>query len=64
MTDANKKLEQERDELNTLIGKGVSFELKDTEFEVQKKFFGLVKRHIPHEVTRTFKIEETDPFNP
>lgn len=58
MTDEKKKLEQERDELNALIGKGVSFEVKDTEFEVQKKFFGLVKRHIPHEVTRTFKIEE------
>ena len=58
MTDEKKKLEQERDELNALIGKGVSFDVKDTEFEVQKKFFGLVRRHIPHEVTRTFKIEE------
>ncbi len=57
MTDEKKKLEQERDELNALIGKGVSFDVKDTEFEVQKKFFGLVRRHIPHEVTRTFKIE-------
>lgn len=47
MTDANKKLEQERDELNTLIGKGVSFELKDTEFEVQKKFLGLSKDTFP-----------------
>ena len=58
MADDKKKLEQERAELNTLINKGVSFEVKDTEFEVQKKFFGLIKRHIPHEVTRTFKIDE------
>lgn len=58
MTDDKNKLEQERAELNTLINKGVSFEVKDTEFEVQKKFFGLIKRHIPHEVTRTFKIDE------
>lgn len=58
MTDDKKKLEQERDELNTLIGKGVSFEIKDTEFEVQKKFFGLVKRYVPNEVTRTFRIDE------
>ena len=37
-SDDKKKLEQERAELNTLINKGVSFELKDTEFEVEKRF--------------------------
>ena len=58
MADDKKKLEQERDELNTLIGKGVSFEVKDTEFDVEKRFFGLVKRYKAREVTRTFKIEE------
>lgn len=39
MNDEKKQLEQERNELNTLINKGVSFELKDTEFEVKKKVF-------------------------
>lgn len=43
---------------NTLINKGVSFELKDTEFEVEKRFFGLIRRYKPKEVTRTFRIEE------
>lgn len=57
MNDEKKQLEQERNELNTLINKGVSFELKDTEFEVKKKFFGLIRRYKPKEVTRTFKIE-------
>ncbi len=38
MNDEKKQLEQERNELNTLINKGVSFELKDTEFEVKKVF--------------------------
>ena len=57
MSEIN-KLEQERKELNTLINKGVSFEVKDIEFETHKRFFGLIKKHIPKEVTRTFKIEE------
>lgn len=56
--DNIKKFEQERAELNTLINKGVSFEVKDTEFEVEKHFLGLVKKYRPKEVTRTFKIEE------
>ena len=58
MADDRKKLEQERAELNTLINKGVSFEVKDTEFDIETRFFGLVKRYKPREVTRTFKIEE------
>ena len=58
MNDEKKQLEQERNELNTLINKGVSFELKDTEFEVEKRFFGLIRRYKPKEVTRTFRIEE------
>lgn len=57
MEDIN-KLEQERKELNTLINKGVSFEVKDIEFETHKRFFGLVKKRVPKEVTRTYKIEE------
>ena len=50
MEDIN-KLEQERKELNTLINKGVSFEVKDIEFETHKRFFGLVKKRVPKEVT-------------
>ena len=56
--DEKTLLEQERRELNTIIGKGVSFEVKDVEFETKTRFFGLVKKHIPHEVTRKFTIQE------
>lgn len=52
------KLEKERAELNTLINKGVSFEVKDVEFETHKRFFGLFRKHTPKEVTRKFTIEE------
>lgn len=53
-----KKLEQERNELNTLINKGVSFDVVDIEYYTVKKFFGLVKKKIPKEIKRTFKIQE------
>ena len=56
--DEKTLLEQERRELNTIIGKGVSFEVKDVEFETKTRFWGLVKKHIPHEVTRKFTIQE------
>lgn len=56
--DNARKLQQERTELNALIGKGVEFELKDVEFTVRKRFFGLVKKREEKEVTRKFKIEE------
>lgn len=58
MNEDKNKFEQERKELNTLINKGVSFEVKDIEFETHKRFFGLIKKRIPKEVTRTFTIEE------
>lgn len=58
MDDVRNKLEQERKELNTLINKGVSFEVKDVEFDVKKKFFGLVKKRTQREVTRKYTIEE------
>ena len=48
-SDDKKKLEQERAELNTLINKGVSFEVKDIEFDVEKHFFGLIKKYKPRE---------------
>ena len=53
-----KKFEQERKELNTLINKGVSFEVKDIEFETRKRFFGLIKKRTPKEVKCTYTIEE------
>ena len=43
--DEKTLLEQERRELNTIIGKGVSFEVKDVEFETKTRFLGLVKKH-------------------
>ena len=58
MADDKKRLEQERAELNTLINKGVTFEVKDTEFEVKKRFFGLFRQYKPKDIVRTFKIEE------
>lgn len=58
MAEDKKTLEQERAELNTLINKGVSFEVKDIEFDIERRLWGLVRRHKPREVTRTFKIEE------
>lgn len=58
MSKEKNKLEQEREELNSLIGRGVSFEVKDVEFETVKSCWGLFKRHIPKEVTRKFTINE------
>ena len=61
MTEEEKKqkqLQQEREELNTLIGKGVTFEIKDTVIVTRKRFFGLLKKHETQEVTRKFTIEE------
>lgn len=54
----DKQLEQERRELNALINKGVSFEVKDIGFEMHKRFFGLIKKRTPKGVTHTFTIEE------
>ena len=58
MADDKKRLEQERAELNTLINKGVTFEVKDTEFEVKRRFFGLFRQYKSKDIVRTFKIEE------
>lgn len=52
------KLEKEQAELNGLINKGVEFSVTDTEFEVERKFFGLIKKYKPKAVKRDFKIEE------
>ena len=56
--EEKKKLEQERAELNTLINKGVSFEVKDVVFDVKPKFFGLIKKRVPRQIVRKFTIEE------
>jgi len=56
--DEKKALEQEKAELNTLINKGVQFEVVDTGFEVKKRFFGLIKKRVPTKVRKQFKIEE------
>jgi hypothetical protein len=56
--DEKKTLEQEKAELNALINKGIQFEVEDTEFEVKKRFFGLLKKRIPVKVRKQFKIEE------
>ena len=58
MDEDIKKLQQEKDELNALIGKGVDFSVPDVEFEVEKRFFGLVKKRKRKNVTRSFKIVE------
>lgn len=51
-------LEKERAELNRLINKGVAFEVEDTEFTVERRLCGLVRKHVPVRVKRKFKIEE------
>ncbi len=56
--EVTKTLEQEKSELNALINKGVQFEVVDTEFEVKKRFGGLIKKRIPVKVRKQFKIEE------
>jgi len=53
-----KSLEQEKNELNTLINKGVQFEVVDHEVEVRRKLFGLIKKRVVVEVKKQFKIEE------
>mgnify|MGYP003229673535 CR=1 FL=1 len=58
MDEDIKKLQQEKDELNALIGKGVDFSVPDVEFEVEKRFFGLMKKRKRKNVTRSFKIVE------
>lgn len=59
MEEVNKSnLEKEKSELNALIRKGVSFEVKDVEVVVEKRFFGLIRKRRMIEVTKKFTIEE------
>ena len=47
----------EKNELNTLIGKGAEFEINDIEFR-KKRILGFFRKRVPVPVTRKFKIEE------
>lgn len=58
MKEAKNVLEKERSELNALIGRGVSFEVKDVEVRYKKYLFGLFKKKAIVPVTRNFVIEE------
>lgn len=51
-------LDKEKSELNALIKKGVSFEVKDIQVETTRRFFGLIRKRRLVEVTRQFTIEE------
>lgn len=56
--ETTKTLEQEKSELNTLINKGISFEVADIEFQTKRILGGLLKRRVAITVKRQFKIEE------
>ncbi len=52
------KLEQERDQLNEMVNKGIGFEVKDFDVVEKPMFFGLFKKRKLVPVVRKFKIEE------
>lgn len=56
--DLARKLNQEKSELSVLLNKGIEFEVEDTRFDVEKRFFGLIKKRVPVKYKRTFKIGE------
>lgn len=56
--DLARKLNQEKSELSVLLNKGIEFEVEDTRFDVEKRFFGLMKKRVPVKYKRTFKIGE------
>lgn len=59
MDEAKKTdLEKEQAELNALIQKGVTFEVKDIQVVTDKRFFGLIRKKREVEVTRQFTIVE------
>lgn len=58
MEDSNKMLEQERTELNALIGKGVSFDVQDVEVQYKPYLWGLFKKKVLVPVKRKFVIKE------
>ena len=54
----NNKLLNEKQELDTLIGKGIDFEVKDFDVVVKRRFLGLRKRYELIPVTRSYHIAE------
>ena len=54
----NDKLQQEKNELNALIRHGITFEVKDTEVSVKRRWFGLRRKKTIREVTHRFTICE------
>lgn len=52
------KLEQERNELNVLINKGIEFEIEDMEWKTKRKFFGLIRKRVPVKVMKKFSIQQ------
>ena len=58
MKEAKNALEQERSELNALIGRGVSFEVEDIEVRHKTYLWGLFKKKVLVPITRKFVIEE------
>lgn len=57
MDNEQRTLEQERNELNALINKGVTFEVTDVVFDVKRTWYGR-KRYVSRNVTRKFTIAE------
>lgn len=57
-TDNNDKLQQEKNELNALIRNGITFEVKDTEVSVERRWFGLRRKKVARDVTHRFTICE------
>ena len=54
-----RQLEQEKNELNTLINSGYSFEVEDYVPNVKRKYlFGLFKRYTPVKTMKRFTIKE------
>lgn len=58
MVEERRKLEQERAELNALIGKGVSFEVQDVEVIERKYLWGMIRKKSITPITRKFVVEE------
>lgn len=58
MEEAKNTIEQERFELNTLINKGVSFEVQDVEVQHKKYLWGLIRKKTLKPVIRKFEIKE------
>ena len=58
MEEEKRNIEAERNELNTLLGRGTKFEVEDIVLERQKGFLGRFKRRIPVKIKHTFVIQE------